>query len=234
MEAQKVSIEIFLDIETLPTSRADIQARCVADIGPPGNYKKPESIAQWWASEGDTKKQEALRQTALNGTWGEIICIGFAVNDNPSEVISRALTEADLLNTFGLMLDAQCRRVGNTGDMWPTVAMWIGHNVIDFDLRFLWQRSRVLGHNFPFELPVGKPDYRGPRIYDTMKEWAGWRDRISQSDLELAFGIERRDPLPNGGADVFQAYQDGRLEDIKEHCRQDIENLRQIYRRIAA
>jgi hypothetical protein len=226
-----MGIEIFIDIETIPTSRADIQARCVAEISPPGNYKKPETIAQWWASEGDAKKAEAVERTALDGTWGEIICIGLAVNDDPAEVFSRALTEADLLNTFALMLDSKCRKAVSSGDMWQLVARWIGHNIIDFDLRFLWQRSKLLGARFPFTLPVHK---NANGVFDTMREWAGYKDRVSQKDLELAFGITRTDPLPLGGAEVFQAYQDGRIDDIKEHCRQDIENLRTLYRRMTA
>lgn len=226
-----MSIEIFLDIETLPTSRADIQARCVADVAPPGNYKKEESIAQWWASEGDARKREAISRTALDGTWGEIICIGLAVNDEPVEVFTRALTEGDLLNTFALMLDSKCKKADQTGEMWQLVARWIGHNIIDFDLRFLWQRSKLLGVTFPFTLPLHKA---ANGVYDTMREWAGYKDRVSQKDLELAFGIARTDPLPNGGADVFQAYQNGRIDDIKEHCRQDIEGLRQIYRKMTA
>lgn len=226
-----MTIEIFLDIETIPTSRADIQARCVADIGPPGNYKKPESIAQWWASEGDAKKAEAVERTALDGTWGEVICIGLAINDEPVEVFGRALTEGDLLNTFALMLDSKASKANHAGDMWQIVTRWIGHNIIDFDLRFLWQRSKLLGVKFPFTLPVHK---NANGVFDTMREWAGFRGFISQRDLELAFGISRSDPLPEGGADVFKAYQEGRIDDIKEHCRMDIENLRQLYRRMTA
>lgn len=229
-----MTIEIFFDIETIPTSRHDIQARCIADVSPPGNYKKPESIAEWWAKEGEAKKAEAIARTALDGTWGEIICIGFAVNDGPVQIIGREKAEADLLNTFGLTLADECSKHVASGDMWQPMSVWIGHNIIDFDLRFIWQRSKLLGHQFPFSLPLGKTDYHGPRVYDTMKEWAGYRDRVSQADLELAFGILRVDPLPGGGADVFLAYEDDRIDDIKEHCRQDVTNLREIYRRMTA
>lgn len=222
-------IELFLDIETIPCSRADIQARCVADVAPPGNYKKQETIDQWWLTEGEAKKAEAIARTALDGTWGEIICIGLAINDEPAEVFGRALTEADLLNTFGLMLDSKCKKADRTDEMWHIVARWIGHNIVDFDLRFLWQRSKLLGVKLPFNLPMQKFD---SHVFDTMKEWAGYRNHISQKDLELAFGLTRHDPLAMGGADVFQAYQEGRIEDIKEHCRIDIENLRSIYKRM--
>lgn len=224
-------IEIYLDIETIPTSRADIQARCVADVAPPGNYKKEETIAQWWASEGEAKKSEAIARTALDGTWGEVVCIGYAVNDNPATVLTRMSSESDLLMRFGVALDAECRAADRSSDMWQIIAKWIGHNIIDFDLRFLWQRTKLNGLTLPFGLPI---DRNSSHVFDTMKEWAGYRDRVSQCDLELAFGIERTDPLPEGGADVFQAYKEGRLTDIAAHCRADIENLRTLYRRMAA
>lgn len=226
-----MSIDIFIDLEALPTSRADIQARCVKDVAPPGNYKKQETIDAWWASEGNAKKAEALSRTALNGTWGEIICIGLAINDEPVEVLTRGKTEADLLNTFALMLNAKCKRVNHGNELWHVIAKWVGHNITEFDLRFLWQRSKLLGVTFPFALPMQRYNRQ---VYDTMVEWSGFKDRVSQKDLELAFGIGRVDPLPNGGADVFQAYQEGRLDDIKAHCHADIENLRKIYRRMVA
>lgn len=225
---------IFIDIETLPTSREDIQARTIEKVAPPGNYKKAETIAEWWKNEGEAAKQEAIAKTALDGTWGEILCIGFAVEDGPVEVIGRGQvsTERDCLDTWGLLTESQLKRQTTTGILPPV--QWIGHNLQDFDLRFLWQRTRVLNVRLPFVLPTGKPNYNsGQSVYDTMKEWAGYGNRIKQTDLELALGIERNDPL-SGGSEVFKAYSEGRIEDIKEHCRQDVENLRAIYRRMTA
>lgn len=229
-----MSIEIFIDIETLPTSNTVIQERATADVAPPGNYKKAETIAQWWASEGTAAKQEAVAKTALDGTWGEVLCIGLAFNDEPVEVFMRTqTTEYDLLNTFKLMLDSRCKALCLSGHHWETSTTWIGHNLQDFDLRFLWQRACVNGILLPFKLPIGKPNYnRGPYIYDTMKEWAGYGKRVKQTDLELAFGIPRTDTIT--GADVYAQYLAGQLDVIKNHCQQDVESLRTIYRRMAA
>ncbi len=223
-------VEIFIDCETIPTQRADIQARCVAGIGPPGQYKKPESIAHWWASEGEEKKAEAIHATCLNGTWGEVVCIGFAINDEPVEVISQIGSECTLLQNFATLLDKQAER-GARSNTWPIVATWVGHNIADFDLRFLWQRCKLLGIHMPFQFPLER---YSRRVYDTMREWCAFGNRVSQSDLELAFGIPRTDPLKKGGADVWRAYQEGRIDDIREHCRVDVENVRAIYRRMTA
>lgn len=228
-----MTIEIFIDIETLPTSRKDIQERATAEVAPPANYKSPEAISKWWAEYGEAQKLEAITSTSLNGTWGEVLCIGLAIDDQPAEVFCRAQTEADLLNTFKLMLDSKCRRAIKSGSLWESSAVYIGHNLQDFDLRFLWQRSRICGVPFPFSFPIGKPHYnRGPYIYDTMKEWAGYGKRVKQTDLELAFGIERTDTIT--GADVFGMWVAGQMDVIKNHCLQDVENLRKIYRRMAA
>src|SRR5688572_15853802 len=111
-------VEIFLDCETIPTQRADIQARMVSGISPPGNYKKPESIAQWWASEGDAKRSEAIHSTALNGTWGEVICIGLAINDEPVEVFSHVGSECTLLENFGIALEKRAA-LASRSNTWP-------------------------------------------------------------------------------------------------------------------
>ena len=71
---------------------------------------------------------------------------------------------------------------------------------------------------------------RGPYLFDTMKEWSGWGKYVKQTDLELAFGLTRTDPLARGGADVAAADAD----DVVAHCREDVRLLREIYRRMAA
>jgi hypothetical protein len=223
-------INIFIDIETLPTSNQAIKDRLTANVTAPGNYKKPESIAEWMATEGEKAKQDAINKTALDGTWGELLMIGLAVNDGPVQLLTRSGNEGQLLFSFGGLLDDLCKKETAIGG-WQSSATWIGHNLIDFDLRFLWQRSKVWTSRLPFKLPVGKPNYNsGPFVFDTMKEWSGYGGRIKQTDLELAFGIARSDEIT--GANVAQMYADGKIDVIENHCRQDVENLRAIYRRM--
>lgn len=226
-------MEIFLDLETLPTSRPEIRERFSADVAPPANYKSADVIAKWWAEHGETAKTEAVAKTALNGTFGELLCIGFAVNDGPVTVLLRTESEAGLIDEFSRELVAQAgTSAEDDGQFWPIRATWIGHNIEDFDLRFLWQRACVHGIKFGFPLPLERYP-RGPRRFDTMKEWGGWNGRVKQRDLELAFGLERTDPLTHGGADVWTSYQAGDTESVIAHCAEDVRLLREIYRRMA-
>lgn len=218
-------LRIFLDIETRPTSRMSVREAVTADIGPPGNYKSAEAIAKWWSENGEAKRADAIARTALDGTWGEIVCIGYAVNDRPVSVIT-ADTERDTLANFVRALTLEC----DATPAWQMNACYIGHNVAGFDLRFIWQRSRIHGIELP-KWPLERYP-KAPYVYDTMTEWAGFGGRISQRNLEIAFSLERTDPLESG-ADVATALEAGRLCDVVAHCAEDVRLLREIYRRMS-
>lgn len=227
-------MRIYLDIETSATSRQDIRDRVVADVRPPANYKSADALMKWEVEKGAPEREEAIARTALNGTWGELLVIGFAVEDRPPIVLPREDTEHDLLDDWCDVLEAEVKSVP-TGSRanWDLRATWIGHNVESFDLRFLWQRSRILGVKLPFLIPLDRYP-KGPLRFDTMTEWAGYGGRIKQADLELSFGLTRTDPLANGGADVHKAFAEGRLDDVVAHCHEDVRLLREIHKRMVA
>ena len=81
------------------------------------------------AGGGEAKRAEAINRTALDGTWGEIVCVGYAVDDGIVGVI-HCETEADTLRAFVSALDMSCHDV----PAWQMNAMYIGHNVAGFDL----------------------------------------------------------------------------------------------------
>lgn len=219
-------MNIYLDIETRASSRAAVHARVTAAVKPPANYKKPETIAQWWAGEGDAAKAEAIARTALDGTWGEIICIGWAVDDG-RVLVTTGGAESELIEAWAETLESYINELSATSQSWDLRATWVGHNVQDFDLRFLWQRCVVSGIKLPFRLPLERYP-KGPWLYDTMKEWSGFNKFVKQTDLELAFGLARTDPLERGGADVAGAD----MADVVAHCTEDVRLLREIHGRM--
>jgi hypothetical protein len=221
-------MRIFLDIETKPTTIPEIVDRLASTVKPPANYKSAEAIAKWWAENGDAQRAEAVNKTALDGTFGRIACIGWAVDDSGVYVTSDE-DERELLCRWASELVNVIEAQLPDPHQWDTRATWIGHNLQDFDIRFIWQRCRVNRVRLPFRLPLDRYP-KGPWLFDTMKEWSGWGKYVKQTDLELAFGLSRSDPLARGGADVAAA----ELDDVLAHCREDVRLLREIYRRMAA
>ena len=227
-------MNIYLDIETIPGQSPALKAEIAVDIRPPGSMKKAETIARWEAEEKPLAIEAAWRKTSFHGDRGEVVCIAWAVDDNPVAVISRKMEgreheERDLLYEF---FDAIEREIANSHGRIPT---WVGHNVRDFDLRFLFHRAVVLGARPPFRLPHdAKPG--GEHVYDTMTAWAGYRDRISLDRLCKALAIPTKGTELGGeaidGSKVWDFVKAGRIGDVAEYCRADVERVRRVHKRL--
>ena len=85
---------VYLDIETIPSQKEGF--RDMIDIPIPGNIKKLETIAKWEAEEKPKLIEEAYCKTSFNGAYGEIICIGFALDDEPVYYTYRILSTPPL------------------------------------------------------------------------------------------------------------------------------------------
>lgn len=224
---------LFLDLETVPTTRPDflerIRAAAQRELAErseriAAEFKKAETIETKLRElrEGAAARHEAMiRATALDGSVGEIIAIGFALDDDPVEVLARVPEEpeAELLREFFRRLPA------------PTVAAPVitGHN-IEFDVRFLFQRCVVLGVNPPIPLAPEKV-----RTFCTMQAWAGrWnRDRWpSLDELCLALGIASPKASGVDGSKVFDLVKSGDFATLRAYCTADVEAVREVQRRL--
>lgn len=200
----------------------------MSTVTPPGNITKPESIQKWMAENADAKAEELWRKTALDGTQGELAVVGFAVEDDAPVTLWRGLgtSEGDLLqNAFDAMVNSA------PAFRHPaTPPFFIGHNIIGFDLRFIFQRAVILGVKPPFTLPVDTR-YNGALVYDTMLGWAGWGNRVKLSAICSALGI----PVKTGGIDgsmVWDYVRDGKVEEVAAYCGEDVTAVREVYRRM--
>jgi len=192
-------MRIFIDLETIPDQKPDAFDRCLAAVKPPGNYKKPETIEAWLEENAHKIATEQLEKTSLDGLHGEICAIGFALGDLPAESYVRhhGDSEADLLVLF---YDYVRKRLNKY--QFP---QWIGHNLLDFDLRLLKQRTAV--NKIPVEKRLFIPaDSRhgGDHVFDTMKEWAGWKGYVKQDELATAFGLPTKGEFD--GSKVWDAW----------------------------
>ena len=215
-------MRIFPDIETVGTTDPAVIERIAAGIKPPGNLKKAESIEKWIAEEKQAAVDEAVRKTAFDGTYGRIVCIGYAIDDK-SALAACGEDEAQLIRGFyAALAEHYDHRFGVTV---------VGHNVLGFDLKFLWQRSVVHNIQPPKYIPFKAKPWDG-QVFDTMVEWNSDKDRrISLDSLCKTLGITS----PKGeldGSKVGEYFQAKRYEEIATYCAGDVEATRKVYQRL--
>lgn len=213
---------ITLDIETIPSQQEGALEACRAKLAPPGNMSKAETIAAWWQDKAPAAADEAYRKTSLNGTDGEIICIGWAFGNEPAKTVSRSVgeSERELLCEFFGQLDAATQ----------SAPLWIGHNIIGFDLRYLYQRAVINNADPRCSMPHDTR-YNGKEVYDTMLAWAGWGNRISLKNLCAALNV----PVKSDGIDGSQVWdyvQAGKVGEVATYCAEDVEATREVYHRM--
>lgn len=219
----KLGARLFVDIETIPAQGEGAASAARSRITAPANYKDPEKIEAYIAG----KAEEAWLKTALDGSYGEVFCIGYAIDDEPAEVVTRGprtgpmVDEADVLEEFFERVDDELIGGG----------IWIGHNIQRFDMRFLWKRSVI--HRLPHIVttPFNESPY-SDQIRDTMMMWTGDRNSfISLDELLDILGIDSEDPID--GSEVWAHIQEGNYDVVNEHCRANVEETREAWRRMA-
>jgi 3'-5' exonuclease len=215
----KMAKKLYLDIETLPAhedSHAALKSICAKKELK--NVKKIDF-------------EEYLLGTSFDGAFGRILCIAYAIDNEPVQVLSAedAGGEKGVLKNFWEIVKNISKPPYNT--QYPDYGVcFIGHNVMDFDLRFIYQRSIINGVKPAYDLNFAR--YRSYPIFDTMKEWVKWANAsVGLESLCLALGI----PTPKDGIDgseVWKFYQKGKVKEILEYCKRDVEATRAIYKKM--
>lgn len=214
--------QIFLDIETVPCDDPEVINEIAATITPPGNYKKPETIAAWEQGEKKRAVEEAVARTSFDGGYGRIICIGYAFDDDEVDIATdfSCGDEQGLLAYLFALLNGYANLT------------FVGHN-ISWDLRMLYQRAVVHGIAPPRVLlkAMRARPWDG-EVIDTMRLWdSDPSKKISLDKLCKVLGIKS----PKGemdGSKVAQAYKEGRISEIAEYCKRDLEATRECFKRL--
>jgi len=209
---------IYFDIETIGTEDEAVIADIAATIKPPGTHKKAETIEKWMQEEAPAAIKEAVAKTSFDGGVGRIVCLGYAVEDDP--VITIVGDEREILQSFFKQIYDNQRYV------------FVGHNIVSFDLKFMWKRAVVLGIKPPPRIPF-KAKAWDEAIYDTMLQWdSDPSKRISLDKLCLALGV----PTSKGDMDgsmVWDKWREGKIAEISDYCAKDVEATRLVYKKMA-
>ena len=213
----------FFDIETIPSQLPGVLDEFKAAVTAPAQYKKPESIAEWLKENRDAEGEAAWLKTSFDGGLGHCVAISWAVDDrHPVYVFNDKPGDADherqMLESFfsSLLGVGSCKLVG--------------HNIIGFDIPFLWKRAMVLNVKPPFTFPRN-PKPWAENVADTMLLWdstqraGGSMDRICK-----LLGIPGKGDI--SGADVWPMVKEGRIEEVGDYCAADVERTRAMYQRM--
>ncbi len=205
-------MDIFIDCETAPTDAQWFIDEI--DITPPGNYKKPESIKKWMDENAAAERQSVIDKTAVDTSLAQIICIGYAVGNDPIQTLTGS--ESDILVEFFTELQAY-RHI-----------RLVGHNIVAFDIPLIFHRAIIndIRPHWAFHMDYKPWDVR---CFDTMIQWTGVRDRISQHRLAQ---LLRLDTQEMNGQDILAMYRHGDMEGVQRKCAFDVDQNRAIFNRI--
>lgn len=216
-------MNIYLDIETIPSQSPAVHDAVAKMITVPGNISKAETIAAWEAEKKPALVKEAVAKTSFDGAYGHICCIGWAIDDEPAQTIwmEDVRDEKPILSGFLASLEALVPQYTH-----PTI---IGHNVIGFDIRFFWQRAIILGVPMPTWFPRDPKPWSGD-VFDTMTAFAGARGTIGMDRLCGAMGFDGKGEID--GSMIADLWAGGQYETITRYCAADVERTRQIHHRM--
>jgi 3'-5' exonuclease len=160
---------------------------------------------------------DLIKKLSLSAATAKILCLCYAIEPPVgSEVQVFKGEEPEIIKNFW-KLAVDCN-------------LFVGHNILDFDLRFIYQRSIIHQIKPSRDLPFAR--FRNAPIFDTMHEWSKWgREHASLDLLSRTLSI----PSPKetlDGSKVYPYYRAGKIADIVNYCKYDVDSVRQVYRRL--
>lgn len=214
--------EIFIDIETIPSQLPWVRQYISDTIKAPGQMKKVETIEKWYAEEREGAVNDAMDKCSFDGAMNHIICIGVAIDHHAPIVFyaDEPHKEVKLLKDFYQYLQDNVIPSGNT---------FVGHNIVNFDLRIIKQRSIVLGVAPSVNMMFDSKPW-DDMIYDTMLRWDS-KNFTKLEKIAMALGITQKKTMQ--GHEIYGAWKNGLHEQIAEYCGNDVSMTRDIYRAMA-
>jgi len=226
-----------MDIETL--ALPDFRER----IGPQlerslrlGNMRLEQQ--QRYLEDIAAEEERCYQLGALSAASGRILCIAVHVGPVPGlefegvqlgqsehvfgiDPAGNEHAEKETLNEFLTFM--------RTFD--PDTDEVVGHNVVGFDLPFLFQRCLV--HNIKTKPFVDLADFHARGVFDTMHHWwLGAKRHVSLDEIAWAMGFESSKTAEVEGSKVFDLYHAGRLAEIRQYNLNDVRVTRKVYERM--
>lgn len=248
-------MNIFIDLETIPSQNPEVKAEFLKsaqeNIKAPSTLTKEQAaidlgitdkddikftskdsmLAKWVEVKGAEAAilaaDESWRKTSFDGGLGHICVIGWAIDDQPTKElhihsIDDITSELIIISEFSNIINKLCAERPNERPR------FIGHNLIEFDLQFLFRRHVVLNVKPSPHIPFNARPW-DDSVYDTMQKWGGTRGG-SLNKITKACGLESKGDID--GSMVFDYVRDGKIIEVAEYCRHDVEITRNLFKRM--
>lgn len=228
-----------MDIETLALpdfrERVGLQLERTMQLG---NMRLEQQ--QRYLEDIAAEEERCYQLGALSATSGRIVCLAVHVGPVPGMEIE-GVEQAQSEHVFGIDADGyeEDEKRALTGflnllkDFDPDTDEIVGHNILGFDLPFIFQRCLVNNIRVPPIIDLSEFHVRG--VFDTMHHWwLGSKRLVSLDDIAWALGIESSKTAEAEGSKVFAMYQADKLAEIREYNLNDVRVTRKVYERMVA
>ena len=228
-----------LDIETLALpdfrERVGLQLERTMRLG---NMRLEQQ--QRYLEDIAAEEERCYQLGALSATSGRIVSLAVHVAPVPGmQIEGLEITPSE--HVFGIDADgfeedekrALIGFLNLLKDFDPDTDEIVGHNILGFDLPFIFQRCLVNNINVrPF---IDLSEFRVRGVFDTMHHWwLGSKRFVSLDDIAWALGIESSKTAEAEGSKVFEMYQTDKLAEIREYNLNDVRLTRKVYERMVA
>lgn len=158
-------------------------------------------------------------QGALSAMTGRVVCIGMLIEDSDgiAEIMLAGGNEQEIIRDFWAAV--------KPGDV------IVGHNVLDFDLRFLQQRSWILGIKPSRTFDTRR--YYTKEVIDTLQLWTNWtgsKKGVKLDALGSVLGCGRK---TGDGSNISRWWAERDLDSIRKYCRDDVRLAYHVFCRLA-
>ena len=202
---------LFFDIETIPDDKLDITLNIPAKLGNVKDEKKVLAKQKEWIDGGQIKAH------SVSPYHNKIVALEMYFRDENGEgFIENDLSEEFMLKTFWDNIN-------------PIQSNYIiGFNILNFDLPTIMFRSALLGVK---TRSLDLRRYSTKPIVDLMEVLAGWnpQNRKSLNWFLKRFGIETK---TGDGSQIYEMYKQGKMDEIREYCRQDVLKTKELFYKI--
>lgn len=154
---------------------------------------------------------------ALSPLKGRIICIAYKFNDNETQAVYDD-DEAALLAGF-------------FDDLNKHPSILVGYNIIGFDIPFVLFRSLALGVRASHVIPRDLKPW-SKEVFDCMKMLPSVGNKfLKLGDVCESMALDNPKDAVSGSG-VGELYKEGRLDEIVEYCKKDVDSTYELYKKM--